>query len=61
MVLTGAPPGVGQIRDGQILRTEISRLGQMTLPVRVAGAPTPIPRSTSAPVQTSVPDAAVAR
>jgi 2-keto-4-pentenoate hydratase/2-oxohepta-3-ene-1,7-dioic acid hydratase in catechol pathway len=34
VIFTGAPPGVGPIRPGDLLETRISRLGGMTLRVR---------------------------
>lgn len=34
VIFTGAPPGVGPIRSGDVLETSISRLGQMRLQVR---------------------------
>jgi hypothetical protein len=34
VIFTGAPPGVGPIRPGDLLETRISRLGAMTLRVR---------------------------
>ncbi|MBC6457200.1 fumarylacetoacetate hydrolase family protein [Actinomadura sp. HBU206391] len=34
VIFTGAPPGVGPIRPGDLLETQISRLGAMTLRVR---------------------------
>jgi len=33
-ILTGAPQGVGQIHDGEVIHTTITRLGEMRLPVR---------------------------
>lgn len=33
VIFTGAPPGVGPIKPGDVLHTSISRLGAMTLPV----------------------------
>lgn len=34
LIFTGAPPGVGQIRPGDVLETRISRIGSMTIEVR---------------------------
>lgn len=36
VILTGAPLGVGQIRAGEVMETEISGLGTMRIPVRHA-------------------------
>jgi 2-keto-4-pentenoate hydratase/2-oxohepta-3-ene-1,7-dioic acid hydratase in catechol pathway len=36
VVLTGAPPGVGPVRDGDTIETWISRVGRLRLPVRNA-------------------------
>jgi 2-keto-4-pentenoate hydratase/2-oxohepta-3-ene-1,7-dioic acid hydratase in catechol pathway len=36
VVLTGAPPGVGPVRDGDTIETWISRVGRVRLPVRNA-------------------------
>ncbi|WP_330176920.1 fumarylacetoacetate hydrolase family protein [Streptomyces sp. NBC_01498] len=38
VIFTGAPPGVGPIVPGDVLRTSISRLGEMTLPVEAEAA-----------------------
>lgn len=35
VILTGAPPGVGQVNDGDVMETRISRLGSMRTPVRL--------------------------
>jgi 2-keto-4-pentenoate hydratase/2-oxohepta-3-ene-1,7-dioic acid hydratase in catechol pathway len=34
LIFTGAPPGVGPIRPGDVLETRISRIGSMTINVR---------------------------
>lgn len=34
LIFTGAPPGVGPIRPGDVLETRISRIGSMTIGVR---------------------------
>jgi 2-keto-4-pentenoate hydratase/2-oxohepta-3-ene-1,7-dioic acid hydratase in catechol pathway len=34
LIFTGAPPGVGPIRPGDVLQTRISRIGSMTIGVR---------------------------
>jgi 2-keto-4-pentenoate hydratase/2-oxohepta-3-ene-1,7-dioic acid hydratase in catechol pathway len=34
VLFTGAPPGVGPIRPGEVVHTSISRLGELTIPVR---------------------------
>jgi 2-keto-4-pentenoate hydratase/2-oxohepta-3-ene-1,7-dioic acid hydratase in catechol pathway len=34
MIITGAPPGVGQVHDGDVIDVSISRIGSMRLPVR---------------------------
>lgn len=36
VILTGAPPGVGEIHDGDVLDTRIDSLGRMRIPVRSA-------------------------
>jgi 2-keto-4-pentenoate hydratase/2-oxohepta-3-ene-1,7-dioic acid hydratase in catechol pathway len=36
IILTGAPPGVGPVQDGDVIETWISRVGRMRLPVRNA-------------------------
>jgi 2-keto-4-pentenoate hydratase/2-oxohepta-3-ene-1,7-dioic acid hydratase in catechol pathway len=36
VILTGAPPGVGPVHDGDTIETSISRIGRMHLPVRIA-------------------------
>ena len=38
VIFTGAPPGVGPIVPGDVLTTDIGRLGRMTLGVRAEGA-----------------------
>ena len=38
VVLTGAPPGVNQVHDGDVMDASISRLGGMRIPVRLQGA-----------------------
>jgi 2-keto-4-pentenoate hydratase/2-oxohepta-3-ene-1,7-dioic acid hydratase in catechol pathway len=37
VIFTGAPPGVGPIVAGDVLRASISGIGEMTLPVRAEG------------------------
>ena len=34
VITTGAPPGVGEIRPGQIMTVEIEKIGRMQIPVR---------------------------
>jgi 2-keto-4-pentenoate hydratase/2-oxohepta-3-ene-1,7-dioic acid hydratase in catechol pathway len=34
VLFTGAPPGVGPVRPGETMHVSISRLGEMTIPVR---------------------------
>jgi 2-keto-4-pentenoate hydratase/2-oxohepta-3-ene-1,7-dioic acid hydratase in catechol pathway len=34
VILTGAPPGVGPVRAGEVMTASISRIGSMTIPVR---------------------------
>ena len=34
VILTGAPPGVGPVQDGDVIETWITRIGRMTLRVR---------------------------
>ena len=36
LVLTGAPPGVNQVHDGDVMEAAISRVGSMRIPVRLA-------------------------
>jgi 2-keto-4-pentenoate hydratase/2-oxohepta-3-ene-1,7-dioic acid hydratase in catechol pathway len=36
VLLTGAPPGVGPVQDGDLIETWIDRVGRMQLPVRTA-------------------------
>jgi 2-keto-4-pentenoate hydratase/2-oxohepta-3-ene-1,7-dioic acid hydratase in catechol pathway len=36
VILTGAPPGVGPVQDGDVIETWISRIGRMRLPVHNA-------------------------
>ncbi len=36
VVMTGAPPGVAQVRDGNVIETTITRIGSMRTPVRAA-------------------------
>ena len=36
VIVTGAPPGVGPVQDGDVIETWISRIGRMRLPVRNA-------------------------
>jgi 2-keto-4-pentenoate hydratase/2-oxohepta-3-ene-1,7-dioic acid hydratase in catechol pathway len=38
VVLTGAPPGVNQVHDGDVMEAAISRVGSMRIPVRLAAA-----------------------
>jgi 2-keto-4-pentenoate hydratase/2-oxohepta-3-ene-1,7-dioic acid hydratase in catechol pathway len=34
VISTGAPAGVGQVRDSDVMVTEISRIGRMHIPVK---------------------------
>jgi 2-keto-4-pentenoate hydratase/2-oxohepta-3-ene-1,7-dioic acid hydratase in catechol pathway len=34
IIATGTPAGVGPVRDGDVIRIAIDRLGQMSIPVR---------------------------
>src|SRR3990172_1334928 len=34
VITTGAPPGVGEIRPGQIMTVEIEKIGRMEIPIR---------------------------
>jgi 2-keto-4-pentenoate hydratase/2-oxohepta-3-ene-1,7-dioic acid hydratase in catechol pathway len=38
VIMTGAPPGVGPVRDGDEIQVSMSGLGSMRLPVRAASA-----------------------
>ena len=37
VILTGAPQGVGEIHDGDVVEATITGLGRLRVPVRAAG------------------------
>lgn len=36
VIMTGAPPGVGQVQEGDVMDVSITRIGRMSIPVVVA-------------------------